>query len=348
LPQASSSPKDKGFHQTRATPPSSPDNPPNNPNNDPQSTDGELPFGASLEPVLRRSCFDRLSSVNWFRTDWQRGGALTGYATFRDNQNKEQPVVVKLPVGPDERHWLLRLGKTHNAVAPKVYADGNSLGDYDMAWVVMERLPYGPLGTAWKGTEFDLLIEAAGQFYAATNPFPVDATNTHRNWEIIFHQSRQSVHHHQLKNEQRWNRTLKKAHRKLKSWQRTWDERPIHQWCHGDLHLANAMTRSKPPNGPAVLLDLASVQAGSWVEDAVYLEHLYWGRRDRLAGRKPCKQMARQLKQMGLPVEKDWSQLASVLRSLLAMSTPATLCQDGNPKHVQGALEVLEVEVNKN
>src|SRR5690606_39370794 len=31
-------------------------------------------FGSALEPVLRQACGDRLSAINWFRTDWQRGG----------------------------------------------------------------------------------------------------------------------------------------------------------------------------------------------------------------------------------------------------------------------------------
>ncbi|MCX5659956.1 MAG: hypothetical protein NTW19_09575 [Planctomycetota bacterium] len=55
------------------------------------------PLGALLEPALRQTCGGRLSEVNWFRTDWQRGGALTGYATYRDDDGQPQPVVVKLP-----------------------------------------------------------------------------------------------------------------------------------------------------------------------------------------------------------------------------------------------------------
>ena len=49
----------------------------------------------------------------------------------------------------------------------ELYAHGEALGGYDMAWVVMERLPHGPLGAAWNGQQFDLLIEAAGRFYQA-------------------------------------------------------------------------------------------------------------------------------------------------------------------------------------
>ncbi|MFP3422344.1 hypothetical protein R0K19_23525, partial [Bacillus sp. SIMBA_161] len=43
---------------------------------------GGGPLGATLEPIVRAACGGRLSPVTWFRTDWQRGGAATGYATF--------------------------------------------------------------------------------------------------------------------------------------------------------------------------------------------------------------------------------------------------------------------------
>ena len=307
----------------------------------------EQPFGANLESSLRRACGDRLSAISWFRTDWQRGGALTGYATYRDDTHCEQPVVVKLPVGPTERHWLIRLSQEQEGIAPHLWADGQVLGDYDIAWIVMERLPYGPLSGTWQGHEFDLLIEAAGRFYTATQPFPADEPPIDRDWEAMYQLARQSVHRHQLDQEQRWNRTLKKAQKKLKSWQHIWDERPMDQWCHGDLHLANAMTRHAPPNGPAVLLDLASVHRGHWVEDAIYFEHLYWGHRDRIGGRQFCGQMARQLKRLGLTVAKDWQRSASALRLLLAMSAPAKLRRSGDRKHVLAALEVLETEMDK-
>jgi hypothetical protein len=44
------------------------------------------PLGANLEPVLRQACGDRLSSIRWFRADWQRGGALTGYSEYQTDE----------------------------------------------------------------------------------------------------------------------------------------------------------------------------------------------------------------------------------------------------------------------
>jgi len=306
-------------------------------------TPPDSPFGAALEPILRQVCHGHLSEVHWFRTDWQRGGALTGYAIYCDDHGQDHEVVVKLPVGPGERQWLVRLGEEPNIV-PRVFADGKALGGYDMAWVVMERLPYGPLGLAWEGKEFDLLVEATGRFYAAAKNVPINQPPVQKDWEEIFQLARKSVRRHNLAHPQRWNKALKNAHRKLKQWVRVWDDRPVDQWCHGDLHLGNAMARVPPPGGPALLLDFALTHPGHWVEDAVYFEHLYWARRDRLQDRKLCKQIAHQRKKMGLKLSKNWSRLASVSRALLAMGTPAVLRCDGDPRHVQAALEVLEIE----
>lgn len=301
-------------------------------------------FGANLEPVLREACGGRLSAVTWFRTDWQRGGALTGYATYCDDGDRDQPVVVKLPIGPVERQWLGRLSSADD-VSPRVYADGQTLGGYDMAWVVMERLSFGPLGSVWGAKAFDLLVEAVSRFYAAASEYPVDRDVATMDWEEILQRSRDSVRRHGLANEQRWGRALKKANRKLKDWLSVWDDRAVDQWCHGDLHLANAMSRVAPPDGPAVLLDFAMTRPGHWVEDAVYFEHLYWSRRDRLDGRKLCKQIANQRKELGLPVAKGWSNFAKVARALYALGTPASLSRDGDPRHVQAALVVLEAAV---
>lgn len=310
-----------------------------------ESTSLDGSFGVNLEPVLLRACHGQLSNVTWFRTDWQRGGALTGYATFRDDGGGDRPAVVKLPIPPIERLWLSRL-QDANGVAPVLYAHGDALNGYDMAWAVMERLAHGPLGSAWGGQEFDLLTDAAGRFYQAATEFPVDQPPPQRNWQQVFELSRKNVKRHGLRQEQRWTKALKQSHRKLKQWQRIWDDRNVDHWCHGDLHLGNAMTRHPAPQGPALLLDFALTRPGHWLEDAVYFEHLYWSRPDALGSRRLCRQIAHERKRLGLAVDKDWPRLAEVKRALLAMSTPAMLHLDGDPRHVEAALHVLEANIS--
>ncbi len=309
------------------------------------SIPGELAtgsFGTMLEPVLRSVCEGRLSEVVWFRTDWQRGGAVTGYAKYRDDEGVDRPVVVKMPVPPCELQWMSALQRFDDVV-PRLFAQGELLGGYDMAWLVMERLAFGPLGSAWKGKEFGLLIESIGRFYQAAGEFPINKEqHDHRDWDDIFAHARRSVRGQALPESQRWSKVLKKARRKYTDWVAVWNDRPLEHWCHGDLHLGNAMTRNEPPGGPAVLFDLAKVCASHWVQDGVYLEHLYWGRPGDLDGHKLCRELAHHRKKIGLPVDSGWSDLAQAKRALLAMSVPAKLNLDGNADYVHGALKVLE------
>jgi aminoglycoside phosphotransferase (APT) family kinase protein len=280
--------------------------------------------------------------VHWFRTDWQRGGAATGYATFRQDDGRDHPVVVKLPVPPIERFWLARL-QDHDHVVPRLYAHGDSLNGYDFAWVVMERMPFGPLGHHWDGQEFDLLVDAVCRFYQASHDVPVEGPPPPRkDWEAILKKARHNVHESGIVHEQRWNTALKRAGHKLDKWLNIWHAMPCDHWCHGDLHFGNAMTRVAPPQGPAVLLDFACAAPGSWVQDAIYLEHLFWGHPQRLAGRKLCSMMAKRRKALGLPLDPDWPRYAEIRRCLLAMSVPAMMQHEGDPTHAEAALEILE------
>ncbi len=334
-------------------------------------------FGAALEPVLHRACGGKLSAVSWFRTDWQRGGALTGYATFTDGDGRKNPVVVKLPVPPIEREWLVRLShealqKTKSAgailpgaggVTPKVFAHGEALNGYDLAWVVMEHVQHGPLGNAWHGREFDLLVEAAGVFYAVADrtPLPIDAQPAHRDWDDILRRARKTVKSRDWPHGQAWKNALKHAGKHLDNWRQRWDQRDFTGWLHGDLHLGNAMSRTPPPHPPtpevgssdletagetpahsAVLLDLACVRPGHWVQDAVYCEHLYWSRRKCLGGRKLVSLIAKARRSHGLDVGGNWSELADLKRKLLAMATPVTFADHhGTTAHLDAALALL-------
>ena len=45
-------------------------------------------LASSLEPALRKQTNNRLNDIHWFRTDWQRGGAATGFATWNADAEK--------------------------------------------------------------------------------------------------------------------------------------------------------------------------------------------------------------------------------------------------------------------
>ncbi len=321
-----------------------PDSSPNAPHS-PSDEQGHIPSGHELEHEIYEACGGRLIDFHWFRTDWQRGGAFTAKGMYHVDDLKTVNVVIKFPIPSVERLWLTRLSEAGNNIVPKIHAHGDRLGNYPIEWIVMEHLPYGPLSSKWNGAEFDLLVEAYGRMADAMNAFPVDQQPHRKDWEEIWQKSRQNVHAHAIPNEQRWNKALKQANRKLKDWLATLDDQPMDHWVHGDLHLGNALSRVAPPGGPAQLIDFACVRAGHWLDDAVYLEHLYWARRDMLKGRKLCSMIAKQRKKHGLRVCAQWPQWAQIHRALLAMSTPAMLEHDGSPAHVEAALQILEANV---
>jgi len=304
------------------------------------------PFGSELEPALRRACGDRLSKVQWFRTDWQRGGALTGYSTL-----DAAPVVVKLPVPPNERTWLKALqldeGAEQPPAVPRLYADGERLNGYDLAWVVMERLPHGPLTGRWGGAETDCLIEAAGRFYerAANSGRPLPDLPVERDWYDIAKRSAGALS--QLKptlgktKYKAWKQALQKAEKRLPSWLSRWGERPAEDLVHGDLHPGNAMSHEPAPHGPVMLIDLARTRRGHWVEDAVYLEHLHWADRDRLGGRSVTRQFAQERKRRNLRGDPGWAELANIRRGLLALAAPALTLIETDPAHLEASFDVL-------
>jgi len=306
-------------------------------------------FGPALEPVLRRAVEQQghgLSEVHWFRTDWQRGGAATGYATFHDDRGGHD-VVVKLPIKPRERRWLRRLEAADGdaPVGPRVFADGAALNGYDLAWVVMERLPHGPLGPQWGPDAFDLLTDAAARFYRAAAGHPVEGEPPPTDWSALLERARKRASVNDVPDAPRWKKALKACGKKIKKWQHRYDTRAADDWCHGDLHLANAMTRTPPPAGPAVLIDFAETRPGHWVEDAVYLEHLFWAWPDRLGGRHLARQIAHRRKDLGLPFDPRWADVAQLMRALLAMSTLARPHTELTRNHLAAALTHLEAAV---
>ncbi len=303
----------------------------------------------ALEPALREACAGRLGVVRWFRTDWQRGGAATGFSTFTyEGEAKPRDVVVKLPIGPTEHRTLVELGKT-DAPTPRVAADGWELGSYDVGWVVMEKLPGTPLSVQnghAKASFDELATAAAGYYKHAAEAWPIDPGKAQQvDWAKVIEQAREAVKVSHIAHEAQWTDAIKKVQKGLAGVVARWDARPINAWKHGDLHAGNAMRRPEgSPWGPAccVLLDFAEVSPGHWVEDAVYMERLHWAHTEQIDGVKPVSLLAKARKQAGLENGDDYGDLANIRRLLVAAAAPAFLRTDGNPRYLDAALGVME------
>ena len=299
-------------------------------------------LGAGLGPVLGETCQGQLGEITWFKADWQRGGAATGTASFTLDDGTEAAVVVKLPVVPRELLWLQRLQSDNGTqVVPRLYAGGPTLGDYDLAWIVIERLPHGPLGAHWHPDHTKRIAEAAAEFHAECARFPVDGRKRVEPWAELLKEAQESVRINRLEHESRWREALKSLRHKLGGILERWDSRPL-EWLHGDLHVANAMSRVGMEKGPVCLIDLAEVHVGHWVEDAIYLERQLWARPERLKAHKPVRAMAAARRARGLAADKSDAELATIRRALLAATAPRFLKTEGDPRHLEACLGQLE------
>lgn len=302
-------------------------------------------LGPQLQPALESNCDGRLTDIHWFTTDWQRGGAATARATWRSDDGEPRDVVVKLPVGPVELKFHTLLAG-NGAPVPGVAASGRELGGYDFAWIVMERLPGDPLSRRMEKATFRMICESAGVFYArASESTPIDERVPLTKWEEILDAARRALHETPVPNAQRWTNAVKKTQKALPALVSTWRARPINAWCHGDLHPGNALMReagSSWGEPGCVLIDFAEVRAGHWVEDAIYLERIHWGRPDVLKGVKTTSLIAKARRENGLENGEGYGELGNIRRVMLASCVPAFLSREGHPAYLEGALCVLE------
>ncbi len=311
----------------------------------PQELAGIDGLGDRFAALLHEACGGRLGPISWFRTDWQRGGARTGRSTFRTDEGGEASVVIKIPIGPTELLWNQRLQPNERdayGITARLFACGQSLGNYDLVWIVMERFPEGPLFALKRPDAIDLMADAAARFYWRASDFVPQGELRREDWNGHFNRAREQCQTNSLPEMQRWNKVLKSAQKRLDAWVDEWRGRASGGWCHGDLHPANAMSRSNQPKDPAMLIDLAEVRPGHWLEDAVYLERLFWVRPERLADRSPVKLIAKKRAERGLRNDENYLRLADIRRVLLAGSAPAFLKTEGNPLVLKANLDVLE------
>lgn len=313
-----------------------------------QIQSGALSLASSLAPVLVEACDGRLSDLRWFRTDWQRGGAATAMAQYKSDDGKNIDVVVKLPVVQRELTWTRRLqSDDKDCVVPRLFASGESLGGYDLAWIVIEKFAFGPLGAHWHDMHLPRIAQATARFHAAINQFPVDRQYVDEPWETILRDAHDNLVNNDVPCRQQWNLAIKAIRDALPKLLDEWHAGATPQWIHGDLHIANAMSRVSMDDGSVALIDLAEVRPGYWLEDAVYLERQLWVRPERMAKHKPVKLIAQARKALGLVVDEAYPRLATIRRGLLAATAPAHLRIEGSPRYLAACLGCLEQTVRE-
>jgi aminoglycoside phosphotransferase (APT) family kinase protein len=321
-------------------------------------------LAVTMDPSLHAACGGHLQSIEWFHSAWQRSGAATGFSKWRFDGGEMIDVVVKLPIGRVEYHWTSRLGewgrpepdagRDHEAwqsaesqgqVTPRVLACGANLGEQPISWLIMERLPGSPMASSLTEQCLHDIIAAAVEFHQSAERCEhvrPDAAGPHGpDWQHLVERSKEVARAQLVPEHTRWIEQLKRTLKVLPMIVQRWSGRTINTWCHGDLHGGNAMRRGA--NNRCVLLDLALVHPGHWVEDALYLERQFWGHPEKLFGIKPVSELARVRRERGLPASDNYADLANLRRVLMAASAPAVMDREGgSPKYLHAALETLE------
>lgn len=299
----------------------------------------------ALEAPLLAECQGRLSEISWFRSASSSSGSATGTARWRGEEG-EAEVIVKLPLGPSEYRWTTELGRSDaRSPTPRVFAAGLELGGYDLAWVVEERVRGEPVPARMREGDALHVLQAAADFHdAALRVRPAIERPRALDWQSSLALAREVCHAGAIADAQRWNEGVKKVTKALPRLLSRWNERPINAWCHGDLHPGNVIRLSQPRDDShaGVLIDLALVHPGHWLEDAVYLERQYWAAPQLLHGVKPVSTLARLRRERGLSVDSDYPIFADIRRVLMASLVPAFLDREGHPKYVAASLDVLE------
>lgn len=315
----------------------------------PSPSRGITPLAQALAPALVRECGGegRLSNLTWFRSDQQRGGGTTASAVLRGDDGLETPVIVKLPVGYQEWKWTTRLAelqeRDERPVTPRVLKCGLELGGHDLAWLVIERLPGRTIGSSMdEGTVRGVLEACARLQQLCPQVENATAREPRRtDWEMMMRRSRDALHRGTVlspHDAQVWNNELKAVHRVLPALLARWEARAKGDWCHGDLHGGNAV---RDEHGRVVLIDLALVHAGHWIEDALYFERVHWGNPAAMCGVNPLKELALHRRELGLHCEGDYGRLAAVRRVLTASCAPALIEREGNKAYLDAALEII-------
>ena len=304
-------------------------------------------LAAALEPALHSASGGRLGRIEWFRAAWQHGGASTGFAAWNGGECPQ--AMIKLPVGPVELRWgrLLSPADDPDPVVPRMLASGDELGGYDLGWIIVEKLAGKPLSTNLTAEGLHDSLAALNEFHAKASAVrTIDEVPRTYDWEANLARAKEAVKTHQMADATRWLDALRHLHKGLPFVVARWNSREINTWCHGDFHPGNALRRAAAPGqnqpGRCVLIDLALVHPGHWIEAALYLERQFWGHSELLMGVKPLSTLARLRREAGLSVDPQYTEVAVARRVLMAAVVPLFIDREHNTRYVRAALDVLE------
>lgn len=169
-------------------------------------------------------------------------------------------VLVKINITARERFWMAAASAATTGLVPRVLASDTSLGDLDVAWLVLERLPY-VYDPAWGAAGFSALLAAAARFqvFAAGVDTPLvyeEGAGTIRHWALggreVCAEAEVLLRH--LDADWAWVTGVAAP-----------------EVMFGDLHFGNAVFRAPPPGLTALLFDPIP-RRQPWAFEPAYFE----------------------------------------------------------------------------
>ena len=178
------------------------------------------------------------------------------------------PVVIKTRVNEDELYWTEHLAHVAPSLFPQfMAADYIRAAEEPIGFIAMEKLPYSLIGPLWQGRQTDMLLEAAARFHQATQLVPTRPL-LRLSREDILHWPKEGSAGNPPGN---WQAVVAQAEQNY-AWLSQTCPFVV---CHGDLHVGNAFSRTAPPDGVALLIDINPVLQ-PWVFDAAWVEVCAW------------------------------------------------------------------------
>ncbi|MBK8797142.1 MAG: hypothetical protein IPM07_12705 [Anaerolineales bacterium] len=175
-----------------------------------------------------------------------------------------ESLLVKVNVPQDQLWWTRELTKNCPELLPHVYATGTQLAGIPLGWTVWERV-FSGLNPGWQGREFEMLLEADVKFQQAAKCLEQSAREAGVLHELNIEEVSRDLERGMSR------RPPGPAARVIERLGQDW------HWvttvcefevCHGDLHMANALCRSIPPDGEALLIDYHPVRMPWAIEPA--------------------------------------------------------------------------------
>lgn len=201
-------------------------------------------------------------------------------------------VMIKVGTSARENFWCNELCRLAPDLVPRVYASGSRLGRIDVHWLASEAIPFGPLGNAWHGREFELLLDAGIRFYQQAEKIR-DPTLDETTSMDVSRWLRGSIDRNPpgavdgllQKADLHWSFLLEKCGSDI---------------CFDDFHLCNGLVRDPPPDGKRVVLIDIHPRRQPWILDPAYLQVLNSSESGRPGHRDLIHGMAARRSEAGL------------------------------------------------